>query len=162
MSDVRLSRDNRRRLLTAHIAASVGWLGVAYAMLVMTITADRSADLATRQGAYALMSTLDLAAVLPLGLLALATGVILGVGTHWGLVKHWWVAVKLFLNLAALVIPMLTRHPALADALAAARAGLLTDPARQVLDASIASVVVLTTATVLSVYKPWGRTGAPI
>ncbi|GHJ49120.1 hypothetical protein Cs7R123_64620 [Catellatospora sp. TT07R-123] len=159
---MRLTRDHRRWLLTTHIGASVGWLGVAYAMLVMTITAAGSDDLATRQGAYALMSVLDLAAVLPLGLLALATGVILGLGTHWGLIRHWWVAVKLGLNLAALVIPMLTRHPALGDALAAARAGLLTDPARQVLDASIASVVVLSVATVLSVYKPWGKTGAPL
>ncbi|GAB4052152.1 hypothetical protein [Catellatospora paridis] len=158
----RLPRNARRLLLTAHVVTSVGWLGVAYALLVMALSAQASADPGTRVATYALMLSFDNAAMLPLGLAALVTGVILGVGSHWGVLRHWWVAVKLVLNIAVLVVPMLTRHPALVDAVDTARAGLLTEPAQQVLDGSIASVVVLTVATVLSVYKPWGKTGAPI
>jgi hypothetical protein len=154
----RLPRNARRFLLTAHIVTSVGWLGVAYALLVMALTAQAADDPATRATTYALMLSFDTAAMLPLGLAALVTGAILGLGSHWGLLRHWWVAVKLVLNIAVLVVPMLTRHPALLDAVDAARAGLLTDPARQVLDGSIASVIVLTLATVLSTYKPWGKT----
>ncbi|MEU7822590.1 hypothetical protein [Catellatospora sp. NPDC049133] len=154
----RLPRNARRFLLTAHIVTSVGWLGVAYALLVMALTAQAADDPATRATTYALMLSFDTAAMLPLGLAALVTGVILGLGSHWGLLRHWWVAVKLVLNIAVLVVPMLTRHPALLDAVDAARAGLLTGPARQVLDGSIASVIVLTLATVLSTYKPWGKT----
>lgn len=158
----RLPRNARRFLLTAHVVTSVGWLGVAYALLVMALSAQAATDPGTRAATYTLMLSFDDAAMLPLGLAALVTGVILGVGSHWGLIRHWWVAAKLVLNVAVLVVPMLTRHPALVDAVDTARAGLLTDPAQQVLDGSIASVVVLTVATVLSVYKPWGRTGAPI
>lgn len=153
----RLPRNARRFLLTAHIVTSVGWLGVAYALLVMALTAQAADDPAIRATTYTLMLSFDDAAMLPLGLAALVTGVILGLGSHWGLVRHWWVAVKLVLNIAVLVVPMLTRHPALVDAADAARAGLLTDPAQQVLDGSIASVIVLTVATTLSTYKPWGR-----
>ncbi|MEV4416805.1 DUF2269 family protein [Catellatospora sp. NPDC049609] len=158
----RLPRNARRLLLTIHVVTSVGWLGVAYALLVMALTAQSSGDAATRLATYSLMLSFDTAAMLPLGLAALVTGVILGLGTHWGLLRHWWVAVKLVLNIAVLVVPMLTRHPALVDAVDAARAGTLTEPAMQVMDGSIASVIVLTTATVLSVYKPWGKTGAPL
>ncbi|GAA1414078.1 DUF2269 family protein [Catellatospora coxensis] len=154
----RLPRNARRFLLTAHIVTSVGWLGVAYALLVMALTARAADDPATRATTYQLMLDFDTAAMLPLGLAALVTGVILGLGSHWGLLRHWWVAIKLVLNVAVLVVPMLTRHPALVDAVDAARAGLLTDPAQQVLDGSIASVIVLTAATVLSTYKPWGKT----
>lgn len=157
----RLPRNARHFLLTAHVVTSVGWLGVAYALLVMALTAQASDNPATRATTYTLMLSFDDAAMLPLGLAALVTGVILGLGSHWGLLRHWWVAVKLVLNVAVLVVPMLTRHPALVDAVDAARAGLLTDPAQQVLDGSIASVIVLTAATVLSVYKPWGKTRSP-
>ncbi|MEU8079128.1 hypothetical protein AB0B31_27245 [Catellatospora citrea] len=156
----RLPRNARRFLLTAHVVTSVGWLGVAYALLVMALSAQASTDPGTREATYALMLSFDNAAMLPLGLAALVTGVILGVGSHWGVLRHWWVAVKLVLNVAVLVVPLLTRHPALVDAVDAARAGLLTDPAQQVLDGSIASVIVLTVATILSTYKPWGKTGA--
>lgn len=156
----RLPRNARRFLLTAHVVTSVGWLGVAYALLVMALTAAAADDPGTRLATYTLMLSFDSAAMLPLGVAALVTGVILGLGSHWGLVRHWWVAIKLVLNVAVLVVPLLTRRPALVDAVAAARDGLLVDPAQQVLDGSIASVIVLTVATVLSVYKPWGKTGA--
>ncbi|GAA2385039.1 hypothetical protein Cme02nite_65530 [Catellatospora methionotrophica] len=156
----RLPRNARRFLLTVHVVTSVGWLGVAYALLVMALSARASDDPGSRATTYALMLSFDNAAMLPLGLAALVTGVVLGVGSHWGVLRHWWVAVKLVLNIAVLVVPMLTRHPALADAVDAARAGLLTDPAQQVLDGSVASVIVLTFATILSTYKPWGRTRA--
>ncbi|BCJ73516.1 hypothetical protein CS0771_30600 [Catellatospora sp. IY07-71] len=156
----RLPRNARRFLLTAHVVTSVGWLGVAYALLVMALSAQAADDAGTRAATYSLMLSFDTAAMLPLGLAALVTGVILGLGTHWGVLRHWWVAVKLVLNVAVLVVPMLTRHPALVDAVDTARAGLLTAPDGRVLDGSIASVIVLTAATVLSVYKPWGKTRA--
>lgn len=157
----RLPRNARRLLLTLHIVTSVGWLGVAYTLLVMALSAQSAGEAGARAATYSLMLSLDDAAMLPLGLAALVTGVTLGLGTHWGVLRHWWVATKLALNVAVLVVPMLTRHPALVDAVDAARAGLLTAPDGRVLDGSIASVVVLTTATVLSVYKPWGKTRAP-
>jgi hypothetical protein len=38
------------------------------------------------------------AAVPPLSLGILVTGLILGLGTRWGLVRYWWVFIKLLLN----------------------------------------------------------------
>jgi hypothetical protein len=33
------------------------------------------------------------------GLVCLATGLLLGLGTKWGLLRYWWVLVKLVVNL---------------------------------------------------------------
>jgi len=121
-----LKRRTWKLLLTVHIASSAGWLGVAYVYLVFALTGTP-------------VGRLDVVAWIPVGSVALVSGLLLGLGTRWGLVRYWWVLAKLVLNCAALVVPVLTR-----------RAGEVLDPA-------IASVVVLTTATVLSTYKPFGR-----
>jgi hypothetical protein len=156
---MRLSRRDRRLLLVTHVVTSVGWLGVAYATLVMVIVAMTSDDAATRQGSYALLLAFDSAAVLPLGLLALLTGLLLGWGTHWGVLRHWWVALKLVGNLVVLVAPLLARRPNVQAALDAVRSGAPDGPiVVHILPPSIATVLVLTLATVLSVYRPWGRT----
>jgi hypothetical protein len=155
---MRLSRDLRRLTLAVHVVSSVGWLGVAYALLVMASTALLTGDPVTRQGTYALMLVFDLAAALPLGLIALASGLLLGLGSHWGVLKHWWVVIKLGANLAVLVVPLLARRPAVMTALESSRAGMGPgDAGTRVLAASIAATLVLTVATVLSIYKPLGR-----
>ena len=43
-------------------------------------------------------------AVPPLSLGVLATGLLLGLGTRWGLVRYWWVLVKLILSLIMTVL----------------------------------------------------------
>src|SRR5699024_10857546 len=39
------------------------------------------------------------AIVVPLALLSVVTGLIVSVGTHWGLLLHWWVVTKFALDL---------------------------------------------------------------
>ena len=88
----------------------------------------------------------------PFGLLAVATGVLLGVGTTWGLIRHWWVVAKIVIAAAVIITDPLLIARAAHDAVASGQtpSGLF-GPA-------IAHVVVLTVATVLSVFKPRGRT----
>src|ERR671927_182347 len=44
------------------------------------------------------------------GLVCLASGVVLGLGTKWGLVRYWWVAIKLALNvLLTALVPVALR-----------------------------------------------------
>jgi hypothetical protein len=39
--------------------------------------------------------------LVPLSLGALASGIVQSIGTKWGLVRHYWVLVKLLLTIAA-------------------------------------------------------------
>lgn len=49
------------------------------------------------------MHIYDLAIMIPLGYLALLSGVLLSARTNWGLLKHWWIVTKLVLTVAVLV-----------------------------------------------------------
>lgn len=83
-------RPRTRKLwLTLHVGFSVGWLGAAMAMLVLAIVGARTSDLDLRHYAYEIMHVFDLAIVIPLVLLSLITGLVVSLGTKWGLVRHW-------------------------------------------------------------------------
>jgi hypothetical protein len=94
------------------------------------------------------------------GLACLATGVVLGVGTHHGLVRHWWVLVKLALNILLTSLVVVLLGPALSDAAELGRqlaAGAAVDVATSnLVFPPIVSGTSLVVATVLAVYKPWG------
>jgi hypothetical protein len=105
-------------------------------------------------------------AVPPLSLGVLATGLVLGLGTKWGLVRYWWVLVKLILSLVMTVlvfvalvlgvngIVVLAATGASADAMRASLGpfvmGLMFPP--------VVSFLMLGAAVTLSIFKPWRRT----
>jgi hypothetical protein len=95
----RLGARTRKSVLLVHIASAGAWLGIDVVMAVLVFTALLSDDDRTK----ALSSrALELVAVGPLlatGLICLLTGVLLGLGSKYGLLRYWWVAVKLALNL---------------------------------------------------------------
>ncbi len=97
-----------------------------------------------------------------LGLVSLVTGLLLGLGTKYGLLRYWWVAVKLVINVVLLALVLVLLMPGLNDVRADGSALLAGgDPAVDVSKLAmppIVSLVALTVATVLSVFKPWGRT----
>jgi hypothetical protein len=100
----RLGARTRKGFLVAHIASAGTWIGIDVVMGVLVFSALFGEE-ETRALCY---RALELFAVWPLiatGLVCLASGVVLGLGTKWGLIRYWWVAVKLALNvlLVALV-----------------------------------------------------------
>ncbi|WP_246477541.1 DUF2269 domain-containing protein [Actinokineospora xionganensis] len=150
----------RKFALTLHVVASVGWLGAVGAYLVLAAAALRSEDVALVRGAYPLMELVMWAAVVPLSLGSLLTGVISALGGPWGLVRHYWVLFKLVLNLVATTLLLLyTRSIGhFADLAPTARdVGALRDPTHVL--HSVLALLVLLVATVLAVFKPRGVTG---
>lgn len=147
----RLSPRSRKLLRTTHTLCSVGWFGAAVLVAVLALTAGGTGD---RTLQHALYRSIDasLAATLTAGILALATGVALSVGTHFGLLRQWWVTTKLTIALAVITTDVLVIHDAVGEALHAPSAP------RPLFGATVAHTVVLAAATVIAIYKPWGPT----
>jgi hypothetical protein len=159
-----LSPTVRRLALTAHVGTSVGWLGAVAAFLALSIVGLTRGDAESVRGAYVSMNAIGEMVIVPLSLASLGTGVIQGIITPWGLTRHYWVLTKLALTIAATVLLLMHQLTAVAGAarrVAASTAGSLPDVGglgtQLVVDAA-AAVVVLIVTTVLSIYKPWGRT----
>lgn len=149
----------RRFVLTAHIVASVGWLGTAVAYLALVVAAFVSEDLQTVRAAYVAIEPITWFAIVPLAFASLLTGIVQSLGTQWGLFRHYWVLFKLVLSVLATIVLLLnTRTVAdLAERAETIDARHLDGVEGQVLHAGGGLVVLLVTTT-LAVYKPRGLT----
>jgi hypothetical protein len=161
--DVRmpLGRRTRKAVLVAHIVAAGAWIGLDVVMGVLVFTAMLSDHAATQAVS---LQALELFAVWPLltvGMLCLLTGILLGLGTRFGLVRYWWVAVKLALNVVLSGLVLVALRPGVEDAAKAGRSlasgESLTASVGQLGFPPVVSTTALVIATVLAVYKPWGR-----
>jgi hypothetical protein len=150
----------RKLALTAHVTASVGWLGAVVAFLALSVAGLTSQDPQTVQGAYLAMELTGWVVLVPLSLASLLTGLVCSLGSAWGLVRHYWVLFKLVINLIATIVLVLYMQTldALADVAAAtALSGTgLRDPSPALHAA--AALLLLLVATTLAIYKPRGLT----
>ena len=80
-----VSPPRRKLLLTVHVATAVSVLGTDLVLLVLGISSVRGADPQTVYPAADLIATWVLA---PLAILALGSGVLLGLLTRWGLFRY--------------------------------------------------------------------------
>jgi hypothetical protein len=156
----------RKFALTAHVTLSVGWIGAVACFLALSVAGLTSESPEVIRGSYLAMDTLGRFVIVPMGLAALATGIVQALGTQWGLVQHYWVAAKLLLTVVATFALLLHQFTAVAQAArfasgaaADALSGIELDRlgTQLLADASLA-IVVLLVVTTLSVYKPWGKT----
>jgi hypothetical protein len=149
---LRLSPAMRRSVLTVHIAASVGLLGSVAAVVAINVRAATTSDPQLAASAYELLTMFSVIFGIPFSLASLATGVVLGLGSKWGVVRYGWVAAKLGLNLSVIVVGALVIGPA-----TAAMAGGGGGREAVLIAASAYDVVALSVATGLSVFKPRRR-----
>jgi hypothetical protein len=151
-------RRLRRGTLVAHVAVSVAWLGAALSLLVLTGGA-LAAGGDRRAGLYDAGALLGGRLLPVLALAALGTGLACGLLSPFGVLRWWWVVVKLVLTvgLAAATLTLLAAR--LAEAARLSAAGPV--PARvagQVVVAPAVASVLLLVVTAVAVLKPWGRT----
>lgn len=161
-TDLRLTAPQRKLVLLLHIMAAGVWLGLDLVVAVLVFTARGTSDPQTTAFCF---RALELLAIWPIGTAALAsliTGVLLGLGSKYGLVRYWWVAVKLVMNLILTVLVIFSLRPGLHDAADFGRriaADLPGDfDSTTLMFPPIVSTSALLVAFVLSVYRPWGRT----
>lgn len=150
----------RKLALTAHVTVSVGWLGAVAGFLVLSIAGLTSQDPEVVRGAYLSMNLIGLFIIVPLSIAALATGLVQSLGTEWGLVRYYWVLVKLTLTIGSTLLLLLHQFTVVAGAaklVSGAAAGTLPSVGRVgtqlVGDAGLA-ILLLLMVTTLSVDKP--------
>src|SRR5262245_12697537 len=152
----------RRFALTAHITLSVGWLGAVAGFLALAIAGLTGHDAQLVRGLYLAMGVTGWYAIVPLCLASLLTGLVISLGTTWGLFRHYWVLAKFLLTIISTLIlfGFMQTLSHIGD--------LAADTTKSIVELrnlykspvlhSGGGLLVLLVNTMLSVYKPWGRT----
>lgn len=156
----RLSTNTRRVVLIAHIASAGAWLGIDVVMAVFIFTALLTDDPNVQALCYQALELFAVGPLLVTGLVCLTSGVILGLGTKWGLVRYWWVATKLALNVLLTALVLVALRPEVVESAEQARRWLAGEPASLAVEdliyPPIVSPTALMIAMTLAVIKPWG------
>lgn len=155
----RLRPRARKSILVVHIASAGAWIGIDVVMGVVIFTALRGDD-ATRALCY---QALELFAGWPLvvtGLACLASGVVLGLGTPYGLLRYWWVVIKLAITIVFIALVPLALRPEVLEMAEQGHRFVAGLPATLAVGNLIYPPIVspsgLLVATILAVFKPWG------
>lgn len=161
----RLSPNTYKTLLAAHILTSVSWLGIVVAKIALGLAAV-SATQVNVEDVLVIYTSIMNPLFPPAAILTILTGVLLSLGTRWGLLDHYWVVAKLILSIAVIVTAVRIGDRMLEQTLNVPAGSLGNDrallgvvaTALTALSMSIAHAGMLALATILSVFKPWGRT----
>jgi hypothetical protein len=163
-----MSPGLRKFALAAHLMFSVGWIGTVLVYLALGVSAATSPDARTIRAAWIAMELTGWYVIVPLALASLLTGLVMALGTHWGLFRHYWVVFSFVLTTLATVV-LLFHMPDVS---------VLADIAREADDAGLEGLgghlgarlregdllhpglglAVLLVIQVLNVYKPKGLT----
>jgi hypothetical protein len=155
---VKLSRPARRASLVVHVAASASWLGLTLGLLALGITATSTGSEVTLEASVRIMKLFADWLLLPLAFFTLLSGMLLSLGTPWGLARHRWVYTKFWLTLATTTATAFALRPGVNSAVVAVSAGGPLPDAGDVLFGPIVSLAAYVFMTAISILKPWGLT----
>ena len=149
----------RRVALTVHVLCSVGWIGAAAAYLALGVAAQTSKRAPTVRAAWTAMDITGWYVIVPLGVAALVTGVVMSIGSRWGLFRHYWVLIALILTSLSLAVLVLHMPSVTGTAMQAATADDVTVTQLQGdIVHPAGGIAVLLVVAVLNIYKPRGLT----
>jgi hypothetical protein len=149
----------RQALVATHAISAACWVGISVVMVAMSVVALTTGDAGTVLVTYRLMEDFDLTLLPWANFATTLSGVALGLTTKWGLLRYYWVAIKLAISILVLVMAFGFLHNALVAARSDAEHLAATGSLSAVVFAGFAFAMVnLFAAMLLSLYKPWGRT----
>jgi hypothetical protein len=149
----------RKFALSVHLTFSVGWIGAVVSYLALGVAAVSSDDVQTVRAAWTAMELTGWYVIVPLALASLLTGLVMALGTKWGLFRHYWVSISFALTVFATVV-LLLHMPTVSSMASVAQQA---EGARlEVLGGDLfhpgVGLVVLLVVQVLNLYKPRGMT----
>jgi hypothetical protein len=148
--------------LSVHIALSVGWIGAVGAYMALDVATATSEDPQTLRTAYLGMDLIARYVIVPAAIASLITGIVMSLGTKWGLFQHYWVLISLLLTIIATAVLLVETRTIrfLADM---AAAPTTSDADLRALGSTLVhsagGMAVLLTILVMNMYKPKGLTG---
>ena len=152
----------RKFALTAHVTSSVGLLGAVAGFLALAVAGLTRQDGQMVRAAYLAMELTAWFVIVPLSFASLLTGLVQSLGTTWGLLRHYWVVVKLLVTVLAIAVMLLQTGSISYMAGVAAEttlsSGDLRGPGTSLVLHSGLGLLVLLVPMTLSIYKPRGRT----
>lgn len=147
--------------LAAHITISVGWIGTVAGYIALDVAAATNQNAQTLRAAYLGMELIARRVILPLAVASLVTGLLMSLGTKWGLFRHYWVLISFVLTLLATAVLLAETRIIRSFSDVAAdptTSGEELGALGNTLPHSIGGTMVLITVLVLNVYKPRGMT----
>jgi uncharacterized membrane protein len=103
----KLTQKKKSLLVSLHVVSVASWIGGTLGMLLLLfylLNAENGDQLAYT---LASLEVIDENLLKYPALLSLLTGILLSVWTQWGLVKHYWVLIKLVLTIATIMTGIL-------------------------------------------------------
>lgn len=167
VSSSRTGRDRRSRwggrrlrqlLVFLHVTSSLGWTGAGAANVVLAVTGATTTSAEVRRVAYGLIDRIDIFLVIPLAFTTLAGGIVVSLVTPWGLLRHWWVLVKLVLTVAVIVFSTFGIGVWVYQSIDATAAGGTSPVALRLIQGAGANIVAFLFMSFVSFAKPWGTT----
>ncbi len=160
-----MTRNLRKLALTVHISLAVGWIGAVAAYLVLVIAAMSAYGTLVLRAAWIAMGLIGWYLIVPIALASLLTGIMMSLGTPWGLFRHYWTMASLTATATATATAVLIQHMRTVSVFArlaadtgipdfAALRGALSS---ELLHAGVGMVVLLT-INAMNIYKPIGMT----
>lgn len=156
-----MSSGIRKLVLAVHLTVSIGWLGAVAAYMALDVSTVTSQDAQTLRTAYLGMDLIARSVIVPLALASLLTGLVISLGTKWGLFRHYWVLISLVLTTFATVVLLIEIRTIRAFAEISAAPTTTIEDLRALgntLGHSIGGTVILLVVLVLNLYKPQGMT----
>jgi len=154
-----MSPPVRRFALSVHLTCSIGWVGAVIAYIGLGTAAVLSDSPATVRSAWVAMELIGWYVLVPLALGSWLTGLVMSLGTRWGLFRYYWVLFAFVLTTLATTV-LLMHMPdvsSVADAVQIADPGDLDRYGGDLFHAVLALVLLLL-IQVLNLYKPPGMT----
>jgi len=152
----------RKCSLTAHITLSVGLLGSIAAFLALAVVGLTSDDPQVVRATYPAMDVVARDVIVPVALASLLIGIIQSLGTPWGLLRYYWILLKLLLTTIATIVLFLKMELIDYAARLAAETTLSHGDLRaagiQLVVHAAGGLLLLLVPAALSVYKPPGMT----
>jgi hypothetical protein len=155
---VKLRRPARRAILVVHVTSSACWLGLTLGLLALAVTAITTGSDPMVEAACRAMKVFTDWLVIPLALLTLLSGLLLSLGTPWGLARHRWVYAKFWLTLATTAASIFALRPGVDTAATTVATGAPLPHPSDLVAGPVVSLTAYLFMTVISVLKPWGLT----
>ena len=149
----------RKFALAIHLTFSVGWIGAVVAYLGLGVGAAITDETSIIRAAWTSMEMIGWYVIVPLGIASLLSGVVIALGTKWGLLRYYWVLVSFMLTLIAVTV-LLLHMPSVTDSAEMAQRleGAQLKALGSDLEHPAIGLLILLVVQVLNIYKPPGLT----